>query len=188
MAISNNSTGLRPGVCTSTTRPTAPYEGQHIYETDTDKVLVWNGSAWLYSATPQTTEMGAWQSYTPTWTNLTIGNGTVTAQYSTFNKIGFLDVKLEFGSTTSITAANARFTVPSGWTVAENPISSLCDYLNKDIENFTGFLLRWSSTELFPNNSIVNGTYLQRGGLSSTTPFTWGTGDVMQMTAVVRLS
>jgi hypothetical protein len=46
MAISNNSTGLRPGVCTSTTRPTAPYEGQHIYETDTDKVLVWNGTAW----------------------------------------------------------------------------------------------------------------------------------------------
>ena len=46
MAISNNSTGLRPGVCTSTTRPTAPYEGQMIYETDTDKVLVWNGTAW----------------------------------------------------------------------------------------------------------------------------------------------
>jgi hypothetical protein len=28
MAISNNSTGLRPGVCTSSTRPTAPYEVQ----------------------------------------------------------------------------------------------------------------------------------------------------------------
>ena len=47
MAISNNSTGLRPGVCTSTTRPTAPYEGQHIYETDTDLVYLWNGSAWV---------------------------------------------------------------------------------------------------------------------------------------------
>ena len=47
MAISNNSTGLRPGVCTSTTRPTAPYEGQHIYETDTDIEYVWNGSAWV---------------------------------------------------------------------------------------------------------------------------------------------
>jgi hypothetical protein len=46
MAISNNSTGLRPGVCTSSTRPTAPYEGQHIYETDTDLTYVWGGSAW----------------------------------------------------------------------------------------------------------------------------------------------
>ena len=46
MAISNNSTGLRPGVCTSSTRPTAPYEGQTIYETDTDLTYVWGGSAW----------------------------------------------------------------------------------------------------------------------------------------------
>ena len=46
MAISNNSTGLRPGVCTSTTRPTTPYEGQMIYETDTDLTYIWGGSAW----------------------------------------------------------------------------------------------------------------------------------------------
>ena len=37
---------LKPGVCTSSTRPTSPYEGQAIYETDTDKMLVYNGSAW----------------------------------------------------------------------------------------------------------------------------------------------
>jgi hypothetical protein len=37
---------IQPGVCTSTTRPASPYEGQAIYETDTDKVLVWNGAAW----------------------------------------------------------------------------------------------------------------------------------------------
>jgi hypothetical protein len=47
MGISNVSNGLRSGVCTSTTRPTAPYEGQVIYETDTDRVLVWNASAWV---------------------------------------------------------------------------------------------------------------------------------------------
>lgn len=37
---------IQPGVCTSNTRPVSPFEGQAIYETDTDKVLVWNGSAW----------------------------------------------------------------------------------------------------------------------------------------------
>ena len=47
MAISNNNTGIRTGVCTSTTRPTAPYEGQMIYETDTDLVYLWNGTAWV---------------------------------------------------------------------------------------------------------------------------------------------
>lgn len=38
------------GVCTSTTRPSSPYEGQMIYETDTDMVAIWNGSAWRYIA------------------------------------------------------------------------------------------------------------------------------------------
>lgn len=33
-------------ICTSSTRPASPFEGQTIYETDTDKFLVYNGSAW----------------------------------------------------------------------------------------------------------------------------------------------
>ena len=37
---------IQPGVCTSTTRPASPYTGQCIYETDTNKMLVWNGTAW----------------------------------------------------------------------------------------------------------------------------------------------
>lgn len=69
MAINNLGTGLRPGVVTSTTRPTNPYEGQVIYETDTDKVLVWNNSAWLFLSTPQATEIGAWQAWIPTFTS-----------------------------------------------------------------------------------------------------------------------
>ena len=55
MAINSLSTGFRPGVCTSSTRPTAPYEGQFIYETDTDMLAIWNGTAWRYIASTTTT-------------------------------------------------------------------------------------------------------------------------------------
>ena len=37
---------VKPGVCTSSTRPASPYEGQMIYETDTDILAIWNGTAW----------------------------------------------------------------------------------------------------------------------------------------------
>ena len=37
---------LKPGVCTSTTRPASPYTGQMIYQTDTGSISVWNGSSW----------------------------------------------------------------------------------------------------------------------------------------------
>lgn len=47
MGISNIASNLRPGICTSTTRPTTPYEGQVIYETDTNRTLVWDNAAWI---------------------------------------------------------------------------------------------------------------------------------------------
>lgn len=42
--------GLTQGVCTSSTRPANPYEGQLIYETDTNRTLVYDNSAWLVVA------------------------------------------------------------------------------------------------------------------------------------------
>lgn len=38
------------GVCTSSTRPASPYEGQMIYETDTNRVLVYDNTAWVMIA------------------------------------------------------------------------------------------------------------------------------------------
>lgn len=46
MTISATSQGLRPGVCTSSNRPANPFDGMMIYETDTDKTLVYHSSAW----------------------------------------------------------------------------------------------------------------------------------------------
>jgi len=37
---------VKPGVCTSSTRPAAPYDGQVVYQTDTDQTVVWDGTAW----------------------------------------------------------------------------------------------------------------------------------------------
>lgn len=48
----------KPGVCTSSTRPASPYEGQVIYQTDNDQLLVYNGSAWV-CLTPQSDTQNA---------------------------------------------------------------------------------------------------------------------------------
>jgi len=38
---------IKPGVIDNTAaRPASPYEGQVVYQKDTDAVLVWNGTAW----------------------------------------------------------------------------------------------------------------------------------------------
>lgn len=46
MSVSGNATGVRFGVATSTNRPSTPFDGQVISETDTDRLVVYNGSAW----------------------------------------------------------------------------------------------------------------------------------------------
>lgn len=38
---------IRSGVVTSGTRPSSPYVGQLIYETDTNRLAAYNGSAWI---------------------------------------------------------------------------------------------------------------------------------------------
>jgi hypothetical protein len=47
MTISATTQGLRMGVATSSSRPTVPFDGQVISETDTDSLKLYNGSAWI---------------------------------------------------------------------------------------------------------------------------------------------
>ena len=46
VSAAQGSAGLKQGVCTSTTRPSNPFEGQMIYETDTDLTYIYGGSSW----------------------------------------------------------------------------------------------------------------------------------------------
>ena len=59
-------------ICTSTTRPASPFEGQRIYETDTNREFIWDGANWyspgLQASVSSTT---ATQSVTATTTDIT---------------------------------------------------------------------------------------------------------------------
>jgi hypothetical protein len=50
MTISATTQGIKPGVCTSTNRPVAPFDGQVIYMTDVDQTAVWDGTQWTVLA------------------------------------------------------------------------------------------------------------------------------------------
>ncbi len=54
---------------------------------------------------------GTFSAWTPTWTGVTVGNGTVTAQYAEVGNLVYGILKLEWGSTTS-QAGDAIFSLP----------------------------------------------------------------------------
>ena len=58
MTISATTQGVKPGVCLSTNRPAAPFDGMVIYETDTDRAMVWNNSAWVVLSTGRANSLG----------------------------------------------------------------------------------------------------------------------------------
>jgi len=60
---------------------------------------------------------GTWTAYTPTWTALTVGNGTQAFYYSVVNGIMFIEGRLILGSTSAV-ATNPAFSIPSGYEIA----------------------------------------------------------------------
>ena len=72
MSISSGigSLGFKPGVCTSSSRPASPFEGQLIYETDTDLLAIWNGSSWRYIAATTPTNGSVLQVASTTLTTI----------------------------------------------------------------------------------------------------------------------
>ena len=105
---------LKPGVCISTTRPGSPFDGQVIYETDTNRALVWNGSAWDILS-----EMGAWTTYTPGLSqSVTV---TKTVNHARYMQVG----KTVMGSVymTATSAGTGGFTMRSSFPVA--PVASI---------------------------------------------------------------
>ena len=80
MGLSNyvpSSRVSQAGVCTSTTRPASPFEGQMIYETDTNRVLVYDNTAWVMIAdtdTPPGLELIKTQTVGPAVSSVTVSD------------------------------------------------------------------------------------------------------------------
>jgi len=130
------------------------------------------------------TVLGTYTAYTPTWTNLTVGNGTVVASYARVNNFVHYVGYIVFGSTTAITGsvniglpinASSKFSGANGV-----PVGDLTLY-DVSANFFSGI-----GASIGLNNAIrlrsftVSGTSIIQSNLSSTAPFTWTTGDYIQ--------
>ena len=129
------------------------------------------------------TVLGTYTAYTPTFSGLTVGNGTLAARFCRVNNyvhdIGYFT----FGSTSSIGAGGVFKTLPvnaGGMFAAINGGVSIGGNFFDASANtyYPGFSLSLTSA----TNSIIrcwlaSGTYVQQANLEPSVPFTWTTGD-----------
>lgn len=130
----------------------------------------------------------AHSTWTPVLTNLTQGNGTITARHRTMGKTIFWRFKFTLGTTSAVGSA-PKFTLPAAlhasYVGAEDVIGR-GTLLDSGTANHPAVarLVAASSTqvEIFKESDSTHNT------LSSTVPFTWVTNDVMSIAGFGELA
>lgn len=133
----------------------------------------------------------AWQSYTPTFTNLTVGNGTLNSTYVQTGKDVTVRGSLVLGSTSSV-GSNPYFTLPatqsSNYSVATDNFTPVGGVSYRDVSAgivYPGYIsignISGTGNALFLYIvSQAAASAASMTALSSTTPYTWATGDVLK--------
>lgn len=173
--------------CTSASRPTG-IEGRFIAETDTDKLMSYDGSGWRISGG------FGWQSFTPSWTNFSIGNGTQAGEYRYTDGGMHVVVNVTLGSTSSV-SGSLTLTLPNSETFRTSAIGTrqpLGSAIFQDDTGspavFQGIVRYGNSTSVIISALNASATYLSHTATSSTIPFTWATSDLICVTFFAPLT
>jgi cytoskeletal protein CcmA (bactofilin family) len=140
-------------------------------EIQCDTVVSGNASATAFFRSDYASAQGEWTSTTPTWGNVTVGNGTSVMHYTKIGKTVFVHAWFIFGSTSAFTGA-VLLTLPY------NNTNSLTSMVLGNAEMYSGTQFFRGRALLFDATRVqfINDT----GGAATTTnatgPFTWATG------------
>lgn len=142
---------------------------------------------------PQTLQSGtgsswAWQSWTPTWTNVTISNATVVARYIQIGKQVIARISVVWGGSTSA-SGNVMFSLPV--TAASYAGTANVGYIGYgtayDVSASTVYdtnVTLINSTTAAVTAKAANGTWVTNSSLSNTAPATWASPDEWNWTLI----
>ena len=129
------------------------------------------------------TVLGTFTTYTPTFNNLTVGNGTLTGAYCRVNDFVYYYGKIVLGSTTVVGSAveiNLPINLHSTQQLTGQPIGMMTFYdASAALFNQGDTISVASATTVRVRPYLADQQYLRTGNLTANAPFTWTTGDVM---------
>lgn len=168
---------------TSATRPTGAnrYVGQRIYETDTQRELLYDGVGWIIMSEPV-------QSYTPALTNLTPGNGTLACTYHRTDGFCYVTIKFTVGSTSAV-GTSPTFSLPVA--LSDGAGIDVSNALLLDLSaggRYYGHGVASSGTTVSIVAENTSGTYALWDSVAASVPMTWAAGDSLTLTARYQMT
>jgi hypothetical protein len=135
---------------------------------------------------------GTWTTFTPTWTNLTVGNSVQSFQYCIVGKVLFVQGAIKLGSTGSLGGA-LRMDVPVAYTMPTNgDFFQTCGfyqvYDDSAAAQFVGGIFPSGGNLRFYGLSPDTGLGQTRIGaqVAGTSPMTWATNDILSIQYSLR--
>jgi len=126
-------------------------------------------------------------TFTPTYTNFSLGNGTVDARYVRVQKLVYVSVNITCGTTSAFTGSKMQISKPvtSVASSAGNLTQGLSNFSDASTGAFVFGAVRYSTTTA-QSVDLYNsaGTYVELAFTNVTVPFTLATGDVIGISYV----
>jgi hypothetical protein len=125
---------------------------------------------------------GLWQAYTPTLTNLTLGNGTKGGTWAQVGNVTCVEVNIVFGSTSSITG-NVIVSLPTSNTnMTSSQILGDVTYFDSS----AGQLYQGQAHHSSATEAVLRSAGSPLVLISSTVPMTWATSDEIWLRCCYR--
>jgi hypothetical protein len=124
-----------------------------------------------------------WVSWSPSYSSITIGNGTVTSVKAQDGEMGYFFWRLSWGSTTSISGSDPAIDLPYSALYGNTSFyGGIRDASAGAFYNLIGQTSSAGGTTMYLATENTAGTYASVTPLTSSVPITFATGDVLVIT------
>ena len=120
--------------------------------------------------------IGTWEDFPggTGFTSITVGNGDLTQRYCVINDVVLFVASFELGSTSALTGG--AFSLPVTMSTLDYGLSFTSGMTDGTIQY--GSFVRYNTTnQVLIRAQLADDTYVRAAVISSTVPFTWGSGD-----------
>lgn len=168
-------------VVSSTTRPTGLdlYAGRYIYEADTGRTMMYDGTGWIVMDEPVQTNASA------SFAGITTGTPTYANRSQRRGGFCWFTNRVTFGSAPgAITALTVTFPYAA---IGVPPNSLQANSVDNGVANYPGWV-DGGTTSASVTALLASGTTLSLSAISATSPFSYNVGDVIQVSGLYEMA